>query len=309
VAEELRCAYCHAGVVDREDRVENWLRDGGWIVATSALGTGVDFLGVVYIVHVHMPWTVIDLAQEGGRGGRAGEVEREMQRNSDDVDVQAMGTFLLGQGCRRGLLSSYLDGRRIECSDIDAARCDRRGEGAGEWEESQRETSGEWQAVQGLLDEVREGEGCGICVMLEEGSAEAWREHKVMLCPGLWGLDGQEVDRFRGMIVDGGGGHSCRRCWMIRKFCTTGRDVAKPCQWPNVVVPVVRAVAIEPQGRAIARACGFQGDCGPNWREYAQWLGRRHSHRVWGEVFSNVVNALRILIYPVQQAGCLPQTG
>jgi hypothetical protein len=52
-----------------------------------------------------------------------------------------------------------------------------------------------------------------------------------MLCPGLWGLDGKQVDRFRGMIVDGGGGHSCRRCWMSQKFCTTGQDVAKPCQW------------------------------------------------------------------------------
>jgi superfamily II DNA helicase RecQ len=62
VAEELGCAYYYAGVVDCEDWLENWLRDGGWIVATSALGTVVDFLGVVYIVHVHMPWTVIDFA-------------------------------------------------------------------------------------------------------------------------------------------------------------------------------------------------------------------------------------------------------
>ncbi|KAF1955661.1 hypothetical protein CC80DRAFT_88365 [Byssothecium circinans] len=69
MAEALGCAYYHAGVPDRAERLEQWLKDGGLMVATSALGTGVDFPGVVYILHVGMPWSMIDYAQESGRGG------------------------------------------------------------------------------------------------------------------------------------------------------------------------------------------------------------------------------------------------
>jgi superfamily II DNA helicase RecQ len=111
-------------------------------VATSALGTGVDFPGIVYILHVGMPWSMIDYAQESGRGGRAGEmvdavvlvekgeVERTMKQKSGDLDVQVIGVFIIGSGCRRGLMSGYLDGRRVECNDLETARCDRCGEGA-----------------------------------------------------------------------------------------------------------------------------------------------------------------------------------
>ncbi|KAF2462472.1 P-loop containing nucleoside triphosphate hydrolase protein, partial [Lindgomyces ingoldianus] len=122
IAEELRCEYYHADVPDRAERVKQWLGSGGLIVATSALGTGVDYPGVVYIPHVGMPWSMIDFAQESGRGGRAGEevdsvivverrsVEQEMLKHSDNLCVQAMGLFLTGRGCRRALMSMYMDG-------------------------------------------------------------------------------------------------------------------------------------------------------------------------------------------------------
>lgn len=70
------------------------------MVATSALGTGVDFPGIVFILHLGIPWSMIDYAQESGRGGRAGErvdpvilveqgeVGRTMRQRSDDLDVQ-----------------------------------------------------------------------------------------------------------------------------------------------------------------------------------------------------------------------------
>lgn len=69
---------------------------------------------------------MIDYAQESGRGGRAGEridsvvlvekgeVQRTMKQKSDDLDVQAMGVFFVGSGYRRGLMSGYLDGKRVE---------------------------------------------------------------------------------------------------------------------------------------------------------------------------------------------------
>ena len=73
LAKALRCACYHASNIERAERLKQWLLDRGLIVATSALGTGVDFLGIVYILHVGMPWSMIDYAQESGRGGRAGK--------------------------------------------------------------------------------------------------------------------------------------------------------------------------------------------------------------------------------------------
>lgn len=52
------------GVVDRSERLEAWTGEGGLIVATSALGTGVDFPGIVFILHIGMPWSMMDYAQE-----------------------------------------------------------------------------------------------------------------------------------------------------------------------------------------------------------------------------------------------------
>lgn len=46
---------------------------GGLIVATSALGTSIDFPGVVFVLYIDLPYGMIDFAQESGRAGRAGE--------------------------------------------------------------------------------------------------------------------------------------------------------------------------------------------------------------------------------------------
>ncbi|KAI1516665.1 RecQ family helicase [Pyrenophora tritici-repentis] len=163
LAEALRCACYHASDIERVERLKQWLLDGGLIVATSALGTGVDFPGIMYILHVGMPWSMIDYAQESGRGGRAGErvdavvlvekgeVERTIKQKSSDLDVQAIGMFIISSGCRRGLMSGYLDGRRVECNDLETAGCDRCGEGVRGWQDEQMEANAEWQQVQEVL--------------------------------------------------------------------------------------------------------------------------------------------------------------
>jgi hypothetical protein len=53
-----------------------------------------------------------------------GEVERTMKQRRDDLDVQVIGTFIIGSGCWRGLMSSYLDGKWVDCNNINSARCD-----------------------------------------------------------------------------------------------------------------------------------------------------------------------------------------
>ena len=98
--------YYHADVIDRADRIKTWLERGGFITATSALGTGVDFPGIVFILHAGVPWSMIDYAQESGRGGRGGEVadsvivveegavERRMAARLGSVDIYTIGRFI-----------------------------------------------------------------------------------------------------------------------------------------------------------------------------------------------------------------------
>ena len=60
---------------------------------------------------------------------KQGEVEKRIEQESGDIDVQAMGAFLLRNRCRRALMSSYLDGQGIGCREMDRVCCDRCGEG------------------------------------------------------------------------------------------------------------------------------------------------------------------------------------
>jgi hypothetical protein len=94
--------------------------------------------------------------------------------------------------------------------------------------------------------------------------------------------------------------NNCWRCWVSQKYCATGEDREARCQWPNVVVPLARAAAEVKTGVKIIRKCGYRGDLGGDWNEYAGWLSKRHEVRVWDEreLFSNVmVVAIRVAVF------------
>jgi superfamily II DNA helicase RecQ len=310
LADILGCPYYHADVPDRNEPIERWLKHGGLITATSALGTGVDYPDIVYIMHEGMPWSMTDYAQESGRGGRGGEqvdsiilvehgtVEKRMLEKAEDLDVQAMGVFLLGNGCRRELMSGYMDATAAGCNDVASAGCDRCGEGVSIVGKLQEEASTQWEQVETIFDELRGG--CVLCCMLDEGGSSEWRQHRTMQCKvhAREGVTGLEVDRFRKRITDRTSKNNCRKCWVSQKYCATGEDKDKGCQWPNVVVPLARAAAQDSKGVAIIRQCGYSGEFGGEWKEYAVWLGKQHRERVWGELFSNaMVVAIRVAVF------------
>lgn len=117
-------------------------------------------------------------------------------------------------------------------------------------------------------------------------------------CEAHAGLTAQELDMFRRLLYDRGGSHSCRRCWVSQKYCATGESTSNRCQWPNVVIPLVRALAEEENGIVLLRKWGYTGELGGDWKEYAAWLPKRHKERVWGEFFSNaMVVAIRLLLF------------
>ncbi|SCV61242.1 uncharacterized protein FFFS_15811 [Fusarium fujikuroi] len=148
VARQLKCFWYHAIWGDEESHhldlqrqqgFRDWLDGRGqYIAATGAMGNGLDFPGVVHIIHLGHPYSLVDYVQETGRGGRAGEPveadiiidDKEWPSEDKDTDryvspdVRHVNMFIRTKGCRRVQLGLYLDGDPRDCSRIDAIPCD-----------------------------------------------------------------------------------------------------------------------------------------------------------------------------------------
>jgi superfamily II DNA or RNA helicase len=308
VAAELGCAYYHAAAVDNEERLAAWLEYGGLIVATSALGTGVDFPGIVFVLHVDVPYGMIDFGQESGRAGRAGEdvdsvivVEQGrvegMAAKMQSIDETVMGEFVATKGCRRMIMSEYLDGRTVECSS-DLARCDRCGEGVTAMFRAHSQAASERQAFEEEMDELRDTQGCLDCFVY--GTVDAARRdwgHEAGEC--VHGKDGEgvafseeDVEGFRSKMRFDKRTHSCFKCGISQKVCKTGENSSRKCQWPRIMAGILRRVGCIEGGRSVIQRCGFEGEWG-DWDGYAGWLGQAHGRRVWGEVVSRGMVVLK----------------
>ncbi|KAI9882246.1 MAG: hypothetical protein M1823_006007 [Watsoniomyces obsoletus] len=120
---------CYHGRLTQEERtfvLAEWIRgDNRILVGTSALGAGIDHPLVRYVFHVGAPKSALDYAQKSGRAGRDGTLavcpiyvsllgDRSMEEATpQDIlgyDQHVMEEYIHTTGCRRKLLTSYLDG-------------------------------------------------------------------------------------------------------------------------------------------------------------------------------------------------------
>jgi superfamily II DNA/RNA helicase len=113
---------------DRKSDMLKGFREGRVrvVVATSALGMGVDIPDIRLIVHADEPRNMMDFAQESGRAGRDGVRSRSVVVRGHDVTEDGlMEQWLGGSGCRRVGMARYLDGddTKERCSD-EEIRCD-----------------------------------------------------------------------------------------------------------------------------------------------------------------------------------------
>ncbi|CAN9448941.1 unnamed protein product [Alternaria alternata] len=131
------------------------------IVATSALGMGVDIPDIWCIIHIDWPFTVLDYAQESGRAGRDGlrseavmivqEGEQRAAENKQaEVEQQLVRAYVEGINetatCRQVVLDRYLDRRekeRVVCEEGEE-KCNvcRGADGEEEDEEESEEDEG-----------------------------------------------------------------------------------------------------------------------------------------------------------------------
>lgn len=301
LAAQLGCHHYHAGVHDRAERLEQWVREGGLIVATSALGTGVDIPGIVFILHVDIPFSMIDFAQQSGRGGRGGEVvhsmilvpqqkaETRLRQGGLGAEDEAMAQFITTAGCRRLVMSEYLDGRELarSCGDqSDWLRCDQCGEGTHEGSLRTQEEAAARRRLEEVMTEMTIG-----CVYCWLNGEERTAPHSTQKCDRAWWCDG-DVERFRGAVRYQDDTHSCHRCGMSQSLCGTGEGEGRVCQWPGVMAPVVYCVMQSAVGYGQTQRAGYSGGY-QDWESYGRWLGRRHFQRIWG---ANMSNAMAVLI-------------
>jgi superfamily II DNA helicase RecQ len=138
LARQLGCHYYHTlrddsdsqFIAQREEGFQAWLRgEAPYIVATAALGTGIDVAGIIHVIHLEASFSIIDYAQEAGRAGRAGGpvtaefiVEDKDWPDEDaageaclDLSVREVRRLIRTQGCRRRLLGQCLDGDLRDC--------------------------------------------------------------------------------------------------------------------------------------------------------------------------------------------------
>jgi len=145
ISSKLKCPFYRAKADDKGEVLQQWIAGGGgWIVATGALGTGINIEGIIHVVHVGRPYGLTSFVQQSGRGGRSGEVSESMiitrvehssgQRRSEimseysveQVDEDAMTEFIQSKSCRRQVLGRYMDGSAGDsCHESDSMFCDR----------------------------------------------------------------------------------------------------------------------------------------------------------------------------------------
>jgi superfamily II DNA helicase RecQ len=151
VAEALGCKFYHAGMseVDKKTVINSWLdgpektehqaRDEEKVlVATTALGAGIDHPEVRLVVHYKKPRNIINFSQESGRGGRQLSIaystvfwdpkqkDPSLAPGQDDIGVVGIIDYVSTSICRRVPLGKHLDNQtyRTCIQDGTVALCD-----------------------------------------------------------------------------------------------------------------------------------------------------------------------------------------
>jgi superfamily II DNA helicase RecQ len=196
VAGRLGCDayYADAGAAEKKRMLDDFLSTAGAVVAaTGALGLGIDVADVRLVVHVGLPWSLLDFAQQSGRAGRDGRPSRavvavdEAVIAIDDGADPLVARFVGGDECRRVVLDEHLDGRkgRTECESGEQT-CDVCEGGVAEVPQGLRQqlqqrelavrrvAEREMQAerdLDGLMAQLRKWRHrCVVCHVLDDGS-------------------------------------------------------------------------------------------------------------------------------------------
>jgi hypothetical protein len=274
---------------------------------------------------------MIDFVQESGRmraGGKSVIVlkqqqqQQQQQQEEEQVidDSEAIEAFARTTGCRRKIISQYMDGKQMSCAELRArgavaevAACDnckeQQGSGCRLWQNEQAVQAVQEQAVRAKLDELAQST-CPYCWAIVhevfDGRASKAGElarqeqeaamHSLWQCPRI--QDIAEVEEIRRGIRYSREVYTCRKCGMMDYLCTQEYSRQQECAWPNVVVPLLCGLQAAAEGKATlesnnasARTPTTLGRVGYREQnsstvEYSRWISKQYRG---GRVFSRVV--------------------
>jgi hypothetical protein len=209
--------------------------------------------------------SVIILKQQEQQGQQAIDDREAMDNREAMDDSEAMEAFVRTVGCRRKVMSQYMDGKQLSCAELQArelavevAACDnceeQQSSGRRAWQTEQAVQAVQEQAVRAKLDELAQST-CPYCwAILHEvfdgqvGKAgqqgqqeqEASR-HSLWQCPRI--LEIAEIEEIRRGVRYSREVHTCRKCGMMDYLCERGSTSSsrssssqQNCAWPNVVI-------------------------------------------------------------------------
>jgi superfamily II DNA/RNA helicase len=99
--------------------LESIKNSGNLMVATNAMGLGIDIPDIRLVIHVGSPVSMLDYVQESGRARRDGKDSVALLLHLPQVSIDTdMKHFITGVNCRRCTIDSFMDGAnyRSKCS-------------------------------------------------------------------------------------------------------------------------------------------------------------------------------------------------
>ena len=323
ISSKLRCLFYKAHADEKAAILNQWASgsgSGGWIVATGALGTGIDIQGVTYIVHVDRPYGLTSFMQQSGRGGRGGEESKSFviirsgggrRRHAalvtaytvEDKDEEALSEFLSTQSCRRAVLAQYMDGvsTGAECVRSGSVLCDQcrrhndgsrvsnaHGGGSGNTgsqaiAQAYLERATQDEATTRFLDTLKRH--CIYCrLMLVDGDEEV-DIHSHAECPEAKsrGCELGAYRRWRRQLKLAPRGQ-CYQCGLPQSLCAAVEQGGQ-CEYYHVLLPGIfilhQCRVLEPMCKAV----GFQGEYGSEGWQW-QWMNEQ-SDQQFGERILN----------------------
>ena len=325
IARRLECHLYHRTFEEKEASLVTWV-DGSEkiMIATSALGTGVDINGIQTVVHLNRPHSIVDFVQEVGRAGRSGEPvqstivpgKREVKwlrseaAKEADWNREGLRLFLNEQSCRRARLSVIMDGEKVLCGEKGGRKCDscrkvtdsecvfkhERREVDEAEEQDKRYAAGPqlWQArvrQQALERQMIErtvteiGLQCAACWVFQKADAS----HRLESCPLLATVvDGEYWAKRRSIRFE----PECRCCY----HCSLPGDwcpwysQGQKCLQPDVVKPIVLAG----WGTEATREIVEQEKGGGDIDRVTKWIGK--ASRLGGTKALNSVRVAKAII-------------
>jgi len=83
-AKRWDCQWFNSDTTNKVEVLAGWTSE--LMFATGSLGVGVNIMNIRAVIHVGLPYGMINFDQEVGRGGRSGEIVQSLTLLSDEEE-------------------------------------------------------------------------------------------------------------------------------------------------------------------------------------------------------------------------------